>query len=565
MTRNEISEKIAQNPTPTVLIIGGGINGIGTFTDLALQGVDVVLVEKGDFGSGASAASSHMVHGGIRYLENGEFRLVREAVTERDQLLANVPHYVRPLPTTIPIFRWGSGLLNAPLKFFNLLDKPSERGLAVIKAGLILYDSYTRNRVVPPHQVRLRSASLRTFPQMNPDIVATATYYDAAMGSPERIALELLLDGLATGHGLALNYASAESLQNGHVVVRDHVAKKTFSLRPKLVINAGGPWIDQVNQKLGEKTHFIGGTKGSHIVLANDLLYKATNGHEIFFENRDGRIVLIYPLEGRVIVGTTDIKVDSADDVRCDEEEIAYFFDLIKRIFPAIPVSPEQICYTYSGVRPLPATHAQTTGQISRDHKIEYLEANHARPFAILNLVGGKWTTFRAFSQQVTDVVLSRLGKERLIQTAYRPIGGGQGYPRTATAQANWVGDLSASTKVSAERVQTLWQRYGTRALPICQFIAQMEDTPLLHEPTYSVGEITFLCQNEQIVHLTDLLQRRTLLAMMGRLNYLLVHELSRVVGHALGWSDLQSAQERGRALQILRDDHRVDLYPQRE
>src|SRR6185369_14477211 len=161
MNRNDILSSLKQNPNVSVLIVGGGINGIGTFRDLALNGVDVLLVERGDFCSGASSASSHMAHGGIRYLENGEFRLVREAVRERNRLLQNAPHIVKPLPTTIPIFKRLSGLLNAPLKFFGKLDRPSERGSLVIKLGLIIYDAYTgRHRTVPRHQFLSRKDSL---------------------------------------------------------------------------------------------------------------------------------------------------------------------------------------------------------------------------------------------------------------------------------------------------------------------------------------------------------------------------------------------------------------------
>src|SRR5512133_781996 len=143
MNRDEILAQLKENPAVSVLIVGGGINGIGTFRDLALNGVDALLVERGDFCSGASSASSHMAHGGIRYLENGEFRLVREAVQERNRLIENAPHFVKPLPTTIPIFKRFSGLLNAPLKFFKMLDKPSERGSVIIKLGLMMYDAYT--------------------------------------------------------------------------------------------------------------------------------------------------------------------------------------------------------------------------------------------------------------------------------------------------------------------------------------------------------------------------------------------------------------------------------------
>src|SRR5512141_2386248 len=148
MDRSEILSSLKENPNVSVLVIGGGINGIGTFRDLALNGVDVLLVERGDFCSGASSASSHMAHGGIRYLENGEFRLVREAVQERNRLIQNAPHLVKPLPTTIPMFKRFSGLFNAPLKFLRLQDKPSERGSLVIKIGLMMYDAYTGARRV---------------------------------------------------------------------------------------------------------------------------------------------------------------------------------------------------------------------------------------------------------------------------------------------------------------------------------------------------------------------------------------------------------------------------------
>src|SRR5512139_3725247 len=163
MDRSEILSSLKENPNVSVLVIGGGISGIGAFRDLALNGVDVLLVERADFCSGASSASSHMAHGGIRYLENGEFRLVREAVQERNRLIQNAPHLVKPLPTTIPMFKYLSGILNAPLKFLGWLDKPSERGSVVIKLGLMMYDAYTSaqggQRVVPKHKFHSRKKS----------------------------------------------------------------------------------------------------------------------------------------------------------------------------------------------------------------------------------------------------------------------------------------------------------------------------------------------------------------------------------------------------------------------
>src|SRR5450756_1310073 len=149
MNRQDTLNSVKSN-SPNVLIVGGGINGVGTFRDLTLQEVDTLLIDRGDFCSGASAASSRMAHGGIRYLENGEFRLVREAVQERNRMIQNAPSLVKPLPTTIPIFKTFSGLLNAPLKFLGWLEKPSERGGLIIKVGLIFYDAFTgKTRAVP--------------------------------------------------------------------------------------------------------------------------------------------------------------------------------------------------------------------------------------------------------------------------------------------------------------------------------------------------------------------------------------------------------------------------------
>src|SRR5687767_10813374 len=211
MGRQEKLAALRENPIVDVLIMGGGINGAGAFRDLALQGIDILLVERGDFCSGASAASSHMLHGGIRYLENGEFRLVREALQERNRLLKNAPHYAKPLPTTIPIFSRFSGVLNAPLKFLGLLQRPAERGWLVIKIGLMLYDWYTRDdQILPPHQIMNRVKSLQKYQALNPDMIATATYYDGWLPVPERLCIELILDAENDNNKAhAVNYVSA--------------------------------------------------------------------------------------------------------------------------------------------------------------------------------------------------------------------------------------------------------------------------------------------------------------------------------------------------------------------
>lgn len=559
MNRQELWQQLQQNNQVSVLIIGAGINGIGTFRDLALQGVDVLLIDRGDFCSGASSASSHMVHGGIRYLENGEFRLVREAVEERNRLIQNAPHYVTPLPTTIPIFRWFSGLFNAPLKFIGLLDKPSERGAIVIKLGLMMYDAYTgRERTVPRHTFLLKKQALQAYPALNPEVMGVATYYDAAMPSPERIALEVMLDGVQEHPAArALNYASAVGAEGDKVVIRDELTGQTVKIQPQLVINAAGPWIDFVNQAMGQKSRLIGGTKGSHLVLNHPELYAAVKNNEFFFENHDGRIVLIYPLLGRVIVGTSDIKVDDPDSVRCTAEEEQYFLELVKRVFPNIVVQKKDIVFRFSGVRPLPSSESSTTGQISRDHSNQIVPPADGRPFPIFNLVGGKWTTFRAFAEHVTDQALQHLGRTRRGHTRQLPIGGGRDYP--AEAQA-WVQKVAQSSGVPAERVQILFKRYGTGAEKIAHFISAHSDQPLQHQPDYSQQEINYLVKNEQVVHLDDILLRRTLLGMMGLLTHGLVVEIAQIAAGALGWTAAEKEQEISRTFRLLAEYHGLNL-----
>ena len=539
-SREESLAFLRNNQEGSVLIIGAGINGIGTFRDLALQGVDVLLVDRGDFCSGASSASSHMVHGGIRYLENGEFRLVREAVQERNRLIKNAPHYVKPLPTTFPIFKWFSGIFNAPLKFVGLMDRPAERGALVIKIGMTLYDLYTGvQRTVPKHKFRSRPKSLDEFPRINPEVIFTATYYDAMMPIPERICMDLIQDAeSASDQAWAINYMPVTGLQDQGVTLRDELSGEIFTIRPKIVVNAAGPWIDFVNRGLGRETRFIGGTKGSHLVLNHPGLRSAIGGHEFFFENQDGRIVLIYPLEDKVLVGTSDIRIQDPDEAHCTEEEIDYFINMIRLLFPDIEVNRSHIVYRFSGVRPLPASESSSAGQISRDHKIEILESGNGLDFPVLSLVGGKWTSFRAFSEQVTDVVLDHFAMPRILSTQNLPIGGGKDYPKSEEEQNRWLCATSQGAGLTKERIETLFERYGTRAKEVAEFIAAGEDQVLRFQPSFSQREILYLVSHEMVLHLEDLVRRRSNLMKLGELTPELVKELAQILQNVLGWSE---------------------------
>ena len=563
MNRQEVLSHLRENPEVSVLIVGGGINGVGVFRELALNGVDVLLVERGDFCSGASAASSHMAHGGIRYLENGEFRLVREAVRERNLLLQNAPHLVKPLPTTIPIFKRLSGFLNAPMKFFGRLDKPSERGSLVIKLGLMMYDAYTgRQRTVPKHKFLSRKKSLKKWEHLNPKVVNTAVYYDGAILQPERLTVEIMLDAeQENSNAHALNYMSMVGGMEDTIILRDELTDENFDVKPKLVINATGAWIDSSNRKLGLSSRFIGGTKGSHIIVKHDTLREAIGDHEFFFENEDGRIVLIFPLYDRVLIGTSDIPVDSPEDARCTDEEIDYFLDMVQRVFPDLVLSRQNMVFQFSGVRPLPYAGATAASQISRDHSIEVLSGEWTNlAFPVYSLVGGKWTSFRAFSEQTADKVFEHLRIKRTRGTRALAIGGGRGYLPNLGDLERQIESLSAWTGVARERLRVLFGRYGTRAEAVATFMNSGTDYILRSMPDYSRREIMFLIQYEKICHLDDFLLRRSMLAMLGRVTRQMIDELAGIFANALGWTKEERQSEVVRTLSILEDRHGARL-----
>ncbi|MCT9818825.1 glycerol-3-phosphate dehydrogenase/oxidase [Microbacterium sp. W1N] len=530
-------QTLTERPYADVLIVGGGINGLAAFRELALQGVDVALVERGDIISGASAASSHMIHGGIRYLENGEFRLVREAVVERNRLLRLAPHYVRPLQTTIPITSTFSGLLSAPLRFLRHGSGPHrERGAALIKIGLVIYDSFSRSGGrVPRHAFHGRRRSRQLLPHLHPDVAYTATYWDASLHDPERLAVDVARDALAAGaHARLATRTAVVGTRDGALVLRGEDGTES-AFRASVVVNATGPWTDLTNDALGAPTRFMGGTKGSHIVLDDPELLAATGGRELFFENADGRIVLIYPLKGRVLVGTTDLEHDMADAVQCTEAEVDYFVELISQVLPEIVVDRTRIVYRFSGVRPLPGHGDLAPGFVSRDYRIEQstLPGGSA---TVLSLVGGKWTTFRASGEALADRVLGALHVPRRTSTTQLPIGGGAGFPETDEARDAWIRAHGAG--LPAARVITLLDRYGTVAADVAAAIAaDPDDAPLHGAPDYSTGELRHLARTEWVSHLDDLLLRRTSLAFTGAADAAAA-AVAAAVAPELGWDD---------------------------
>jgi glycerol-3-phosphate dehydrogenase len=559
ITRRDVLDSIRKQPEISVLIVGGGINGIGLLRELALQGVDALLVEKSDFCAGTSAASTRIIHGGLRYLENGEFRLVRESLKERNLLLGNAPHYVKPLPTTIPIFNWRGGIVEAAKQFVGLRSKFTDRGALLIKAGLTMYDTFAgRQRVMPRHRFASRGASLAYRPQLNPAIVCTATYYDASITYPERLCLEVALDAeRISANARALNYVCLESAEGDTVILKDEVSDETVRVKPKILVNATGAWIDFTNRAMERETQFIGGTKGSHVVIDHAGLFEATRDGMMYFANADGRVCIFYRYYDKIIAGSTDIPVDDPETALCTDDEVNYILDSVRYVFPAITLDQSHVVFRFSGVRPLPRSNAATPGQISRDHHCAVIPAGDGLDFPIYSLIGGKWTTFRAFSEQVADQLLPVLGCARTAESDHLAIGGGKDYP---AAKEAWLERVAGETGVPTARLATLLDRYGTRAEAVAAFIAGGEDTPLKQQPEYSRREILFLATYERVVHLDDVILRRTLMGLLGQVNRGLVDELTAILAPALGWSDADVQAEVARTAGILETRHGVKI-----
>lgn len=537
-----------------VLILGAGINGAGLFRDLCEQGLTCVIVDKADFASGTSAAPSRLIHGGIKYLETGEFRLVAQSTLERNLLLRNAPHSVRPLPTVIPIFSWFKGIPAALRTLFGSTTAPRSRGAVLMKIGLALYDFYgSRARVMPRHALWSRHRALATLPPLTPRIVAAGTYYDAFVTQPERLVLELVQDGIAASPASrALTYATLDGTEGGTVHLRD-ASGTPHALRPRITVNAAGPWIDAVNRQLGHDSRLIGGTKGSHILLDHPDLIRALNGRMIYFEADDGRICLVFDYLGRALVGSTDIRADDPETVRCEEDEIAYFLDSLRSLLPGLSFDRSQIVACYSGIRPLPRSDGTAAGLISRDHSAPVAEPTATRPFPIISLVGGKWTTFRGFAEEVTDDILKRLARPRRVSTRDLPIGGGRSFPQDPAAFA---AALARDTGLTQARAAELLDRYGTTATAFAQVEANSPRLP--DAPTWSEAEITHIARSEQVTHLTDILLRRTPLALTGEVTPRNLPRIAELAAAALGWSPERMQQELEETRALLTHRHRL-------
>jgi len=360
-----------------VVIIGGGINGAGIARDAAMRGLNVLLIDKGDLGAATTSASTRLIHGGLRYLEHFEFGLVRESLREREILLKIAPDLVKPLAITIPIY------------------KQSKRGRLTIRAGMILYDLLSWGKSLPNHRMLSRAKTLERWPGLNPeDLVGSALYYDAQVEFPDRLVVANARSAREFGAEV-LTHTRVTSLTGSGVQFAGQFVEAS------VIINAAGPWVDQVLERAPVKSpKLIGGTKGSHIIVP---VFPGAPSNAIYLEARsDGRPIFIIPWNKLFLIGTTDVRFEGdPDQVCCEDWEIDYLLSETNLALPDAQLKRDSILDTYSGVRPLPNQSS------TRRHFIR----EHPQLPNLLSIVGGKLTTYRSLSEECVDLIFRKLGK----------------------------------------------------------------------------------------------------------------------------------------------------------
>jgi glycerol-3-phosphate dehydrogenase len=422
-----------------------------------MRGLKVLLIDKSDIGSGTSSASTRLILGGLRYLEHFEFGLVRESLRERETLLHIAPHLVRPLPITIPIY------------------KQSRRGPVTIRAGMIVYDLLSFAKSLPRHRILSRRETLEQLPGLNPEgLLGSALYFDAQVEFAERLVLENVLAASERGAEV-YTYAPVTKLTGSGIEFVCEGQKQVA--RASVIVNASGPWVDYL---LDKSPKLIGGTKGSHIVVAP---FAGSPANAIYLEaESDERPFFIIPWNGNYLIGTTDVRFEDDPDKVCSELwEIDYLLAETNHAFPEAQLTRDHVLFTYSGVRPLPATGEKDEQSITRRHFIR----EHPRLSNLLSIVGGKLTTYRSLAEECVDLIFRKLGRPS---------------PPCATAKEVLPGAVNFSSIKNPAR---LLRVYGSRANQVTQ----------LHEDPFA-SEILFAFKHEFAKTLDDCFLRRTMIGL---------------------------------------------------
>jgi glycerol-3-phosphate dehydrogenase len=527
-----------------VLILGAGINGAALARELVLAGMPVVVVDTGDLARGATAYSSRLIHGGLRYLEYGEFDLVRESLAERTRLLRLAPQFVRPLKLFIPVSnRWG-GLWESAMRFLNLRRTADEtaphRGLWLVRAGLKLYDWYARDPTLPRHEV-LSANSPAAPPVDRGRYRWLCAYYDAQIRYPERFVVALFEDArrlaeeqkldfhLLTYHraSLAGSTVTVEALPDG-----SGTTSPIAPFRPAAIINATGPWVDRTLERLHLPAEdLMGGTKGSHFVTSHDGLRAAVEPGGIYTEAGDGRPVFILPFGRSVLVGTTDLPFsgDPADAVASDAE-LDYLLSAVQLVFPQLKLTRADVQLHYSGVRPLPRVDAAVPAAITRRH---WLQEHGGGEVPFFSVIGGKLTTCRSLAETSVATIRARLGLSATPRTSReRPLPGGEHYPPDEESLVRHWLEVADGTGCSLNQVRAVWGLCGTQTAEILSAIGA-DDRDNVPGTNFPRGFVRRVIAKEWVHRLADLVERRLMLLYDPRLNETTLRVLAELLVEA--------------------------------
>ena len=469
-----------------LLVIGGGINGAGIARDAAGRGAKVLLVEKDDFASHTSSASTKLIHGGLRYLEHFEFRLVRESLIERERLLRMAPHIIWPLRFVLP---HDEGL----------------RPKWMLRLGLYLYDNMGGRKILPPTS----TVDLRHFPhsEILEDRLVKGYEYSDCWVEDARLVVLNAMAARESGADVRTR-TECVGLERGseHWTATLRDSRGETSITARIVVNAAGPWVDEIlGQAIPEVAHKnLRLVKGSHLVFPK--LYEGR--HAYIFQNKDNRIVFAIPYEREfTLVGTTDVLFrDDPDRVEISDEEQHYICDAINE-YLKVDVAPDHAIWSYSGVRPLYEDNSSNNSTVTRDYVFE-LDDNDGAP-AILSIFGGKLTTFRKLAEHALEK-LGGLGGEAWTEDATLP--GGEIDPTRfdhffaeKMAQYPWLGP---------EGVRRLIRAYGTRIDQILGAAQSIEDLGAHMGGDLYEAELVYLVREEFAQSAKDVLWRRTKLGL---------------------------------------------------
>jgi len=506
-----------------IAVIGGGINGAGIARDAAMRGLRVILLEKNDFGSGTSSWSSRLIHGGLRYLEYGEIPLVFESLSERRRLRELASHLVSGLQLTIPVYR------------------DSRRSKLLIRLGLTAYDLLSLGRKLPRHRMLSRDEMLQENPGLRSEgLVGGAQYYDAQVTYAERLVLENVLAAAAAGAdvrnyspviGINVRKGAVNSLE-----FRDRESGEEVEVSARVIINAAGPWVDRVLAAVNrEMPQFMGGTKGSHIVVGK---FAGSPDSAFYVEAKsDGRPFFIIPWNGQILIGTTDIRyTGDPGDVKASEEEIQYLLDETNRVFPEAGLRTEDIHYAYAGVRPLPRRDEGPESAITRRHII-VRHRKEAR--GLISIIGGKLTTYRNLAEQAVDRSVRLVGRPAgPCGTRDAPLPGCAGLRSAREA-------LTSMPHLPAACIERLLSIYGSRAPAVATLAGNGAPDGFIDEArTVLAAEITHALRNEFAVTLTDIVHRRTMVGLAADLGAALAGDMATLAADEAGWDRRERARQ---------------------